>query len=361
MAAQLKRVALARRSQLLKGQKSKSKDNNKIGATRALSLGTRTQASATGETSTAAGLPIDLRGKRAFIAGVADDQGYGWAIAKALSEAGARVALGTWVPALSIFSKSLERGKFDESRKLRDGSLMEIEKVYALDAVYDTPEDVPEDVRTSKRYAAAENGFTVKEVSEHVQQDFGGVDILVHSLANGPEVTQPLLHTSRHGYLSAVSASTYSFVSLVQRFAPIMPSGGAALCLTYFASERAVPGYGGGMSSAKAALESDTRTLANEAGQEYGIRVNAISAGPLGSRAAKAIGFIDSMIEYSYNNAPLHKELSASEVGSVAAFLCSPLASAVTASTVHVDNGLSRMGVARDSRSLESASSNDSE
>jgi enoyl-[acyl-carrier protein] reductase I len=307
------------------------------------------------------GLPIDLRGQRALVAGVADDQGYGWAIAKALAEAGARVSVGTWVPALSIFTKSLERGKFDESRTLSDGSLMQFERVYALDAMYDSPDDVPEDVRKSKRYAAAENGFPVKEVADHVLEDMGGLDILVHSLANGPEVSQPLLHTSRSGYLSAVSASTFSFVSLVQRFAPLMPPGSAALCLTYFASERAVPGYGGGLSSAKAALESDTRTLAHEAGQEYGIRVNAISAGPLGSRAAKAIGFIDSMIEYSFNNAPLMKELSASEVGNTAAFLCSPLASAVTASTLYVDNGLSRMGVARDSKSLHNAASNDSE
>lgn len=93
--------------------------------------------------------------------------------------------------------------------------------------------------------------------------------------------------------------------------------------------------------------------LAHEAGRKYGIRINAISAGPLGSRAAKSIGFIDSMIEYSYNNSPVQKELSAEEVGNVACFLSSPLASAVTAATIHVDNGLSKMGVASDSKSLE--------
>lgn len=180
-----------------------------------------------------------------------DEQGYGWAISKALAQAGAKVILGTWVPALGIFQKSLEKGKFDESRKLQDGSLMEFAKIYPLDAVYDSPEDVPEDVKNNKRYAAAEEGFTVKEVAEQVERDFGGVDILVHSLANGPEVSKPLLETSRDGYLAAVSASTYSFVSMVQRFGPIMPPGSAALCLTYQASERAIPGYGGGMSSAK--------------------------------------------------------------------------------------------------------------
>ncbi len=88
-----------------------------------------------------------ISGKKAFIAGVADDQGFGWAIAKCLAEAGASVSLGVWVPALNIFETSLRRGKFDESRKLSNGSLMEFEKIYPMDAVFDTLEDVPEDVR----------------------------------------------------------------------------------------------------------------------------------------------------------------------------------------------------------------------
>ncbi|XP_074563300.1 enoyl-[acyl-carrier-protein] reductase [NADH] 1, chloroplastic-like [Curcuma longa] len=300
------------------------------------------------EKTLAYGLPIDLRGKRAFIAGVADDNGYGWAIAKALAAAGAEILVGTWVPALNIFETSLRRGKFDESRRLPNGSLMEIAKVYPLDAVYDTLEDVPEDVKANKRYAGASN-WTVKEVAESVKNDYESIDILVHSLANGPEVTKPLLETSRRGYLSAISASSYSFVSLLQHFLPIMNQGGATLSLTYIASERTIPGYGGGMSSAKAALESDTRVLAFEAGRKGKIRVNTISAGPLGSRAAKAIGFIEKMIDYSYANAPLQKELRAEEVGNTAAFLVSPLASAVTGSVVYVDNGLNTMGLALDS------------
>ncbi|KZV36401.1 NAD(P)-binding Rossmann-fold superfamily protein isoform 1 [Dorcoceras hygrometricum] len=294
------------------------------------------------------GLPVDLRGKRAFIAGVADDNGYGWAIAKSLAAAGAEILVGTWVPALNIFETSLRRGKFDESRMLPDGSLMEITKVYPLDAVYDCPEDVPEDVRTNKRYAGSTN-WTVKEVAESVKQDFGTIDILVHSLANGPEVSKPVLETSRNGYLAAISASSYSFVSLVQNFIPIMNPGGSTISLTYIASERIIPGYGGGMSSAKAALESDTRVLAFEAGRKHNIRVNTISAGPLRSRAAKAIGFIDMMIDYSLQNAPLQKELTADEVGNAAAFLASPLASAITGSVVYVDNGLNAMGVGVDS------------
>merc|ERR1719313_423091 len=233
-------------------------------------------------------LNLDLTGKTAFVAGVADSTGYGWAICKALAEAGATVTVGTWPPVLGIFEKSLSSGKFDEDMMLADGSRMEIAKVYPLDAVFDSPEDVPDDVKDNKRYAGLD-GFTISEVADKVAADYGKIDILVHSLANGPEVTKPLLETSRRGYLAANSASAFSMVSLVQKFGPIMNEGGSVLSLTYIASEFVIPGYGGGMSSAKSALESDTRVLAYEAGQAYGIRVNTISAGPLKSRAATAI------------------------------------------------------------------------
>lgn len=294
---------------------------------------------------------FDLKGKRVFVAGIGDDKGYGFAIAKSLAEAGAEILVGTWTPILKIFKTSWENGKFDESRKLSDGSLMQIAKIYALDAMFDTPEDVPEDIRENKRYKDAD-GYTISEVAAQVEKDYGKIDFLVHSLANGPEVKNPLLETSRNGYLAALSSSSYSFVSLLRYFAPIMNKGGATLSLTYLASEKAVPGYGGGMSSAKAALESDTRTLAFEAGRKWGIRVNAISAGALGSRAAKAIGFIDKMIEYALENAPLQKELSAEEVGRSALFLLSPAASAITGVTLYVDNGMHAMGVAVNSPSL---------
>jgi enoyl-[acyl-carrier protein] reductase I len=299
----------------------------------------------------ARGLPIDMRGKNVFIAGVADDQGFGWQIAKAMAEAGAEISLGVWVPALKIFETSFRRGKFDESRKLSDGSLMDFSHIYAMDAVFDTPQDVPQDIKENKRYAGNE-GYTVSEVAEKVHADIGNVDVIVHSLANGPEVKKPLLDTSRSGYLAALSASSYSYISMMQHFGPIMNPGGAAVSLTYLAAARVIPGYGGGMSSAKAALESDTKVLAYEAGRKHGVRVNTISAGPLGSRAAKAIGFIDAMINYSYANAPMKKELQAREVGNVAAFLCSDLASAVTGHVMYVDNGLNVMGVAMDSAQL---------
>lgn len=301
---------------------------------------------------------MHLKGKRAFIAGIGDDQGYGFAIAKALAEAGATILVGTWTPIYKIFTSSLESGKFDESRKLSDGSLLNFEKIYSLDASFDTPEDVPEEIANNKRYQNS-SGYTISEVAKQVQEDFGHIDIFVHALANAPEVKNPLLETSRSGYLSALSNSSYSFISLIKYFAPIMPKGSSALTLSYIASEKAIPGYGGGMSSAKAALESDTRTLAYEAGRKYGIRVNAISAGPLRSRAARAIGekgvnFIDLMIDYSKNNAPIQKELTALEIGGSAEFLLSDKASAITGVTLYVDNGLHAMGVSLDSPALSS-------
>jgi len=178
--------------------------------------------------------------------------------------------------------------------------------------------------------------------------DFGPqpVDIVFHSLANGPEVKKPLLETSRGGYLSAISTSAYSLVSMVQRFGPIMRPGGSFCSLTYMASERMIPGYGGGMSTAKAALESDTRVLSFEAGRKYGARVNTISAGPFASRAASAIGIIDKMVQYCTANSPLAEALTATEVGNAAAFLASSLASGVTGTTLYVDKGYHSMGMA---------------
>ncbi len=292
-------------------------------------------------------LSIDLRGKRALVAGVADDGGYGFAIAKALKEAGATVCTGTWPPALNIFLNLLERGKMDESRKLANGALLQFEKIYPLDAAYDTLADAPEDVRTSKRYKDV-GDFSVAGLAARLVQDFGDkpIDIVVHSLANSPEVKKPLLETSRGGYLTAVGVSAYSLVSLVARLGPLTRPGGSFLSLTYLASERVVPGYGGGMSSAKAALESDTRTLAFEAGRKYGLRVNTISAGPLASRAASAIGKIEKMVDYYAANAPLTQPLTAWEVGTTAAFLASPLASGITGATIYVDKGYHAMGVA---------------
>lgn len=303
-------------------------------------------------------MTLDLTGKVCFIAGIADTSGYGWAIAKEMANAGATIIVGTWPPVLKLFTMALKKKSNDEARKLDDGSLMEIAKIYPLDASFDVPEDVPEEIKTNKRYAGVE-GYTIQEVVDQITKDYGKVDFVVHSLANGPEVTKPLLETSRKGYLAASSTSAYSLVSMVSRFGPIMPKGGSVISLSYIAAERTIPGYGGGMSSAKAQLESDTRTLAYEGGRKYGIRVNTISAGPLKSRAASAIGgdgektFIERAIDYSETNSALGEPLYAENVGKSALCLLTDLTAGVTGITLYVDMGMHAMGQSLDSPAFE--------
>jgi enoyl-[acyl-carrier protein] reductase I len=311
---------------------------------------------------------IDLTGKRAFVAGVADDAGFGFAIAKALAEAGATVCLGTWPPALGIFQTLLRRGKLDQSLALAGGKKLEFERIWPLDAEYDVAGDAPAEVAENKRYKDV-GDFSIQGCADRMKADFGAscLDVVVHSLANGPEVKNDLLATSRKGYLGAIGVSSYSMVAMVQRLGPLMRPGGAFMSLSYLAAERVIPGYGGGMSSAKAALESDTRVLAWEAGRKWGLRVNCVSAGPLASRAASAIGrdaappdqtpdgasppvkgkaFIEQMIDYARANSPLPEAVEAREVGAAAAFLCSPLASGITGSVLYVDKGYHAMGKA---------------
>lgn len=289
---------------------------------------------------------IDLSGKRALIAGIADDAGFGFWIAKALSEAGTEVIAGTWPPAFNIFTKAMERGKFDEARTMSDGSLLEFSNIYPLDAVYDKLEDVPEDVSSSRRYSGI-GDFTISGLANRLVEDYGEkpIDIVIHALANAPEVQNRLLETSRAGYLAAVSASSYSMVSIVQHLAPIMREGGSFLSLSYLAAERVIPIYGGGMPAAKAALENDTRVLAYEAGRRYGLRVNCISAGPYSSRAARAIGKIERLVDYVAFASPIQKAIKVEEIAVPAMFLCSPFASGVTGTVLHIDNGFHAMAM----------------
>ena len=288
-------------------------------------------------------LAIDLSGKRALVAGVGDERGFGFCIAKALAEAGATVSVATWPPLLKMFKLMLGREPVNEALKLRDGSKIQFAAIYPFDADYDSLADVPADVREHRRYKEL-GDFTIAGLATAVQAA-GGVDIVVHSLANAPEATKPLLETSRAGYLSAVGTSAYSHVSLVRQLGPVMRPGGSFLSLSYLAAERVVAGYGGGMSSAKAALENDARVLAYEAGRKWGHRVNIISAGPYLSRAAQALGPIELMIEYTRQASPLQTPITGEEVGATAAFLASPLASGITGTVIYVDKGFAAMGL----------------
>jgi len=291
-------------------------------------------------------LAIDLSGKHALVAGVGDERGLGFAIAKALAEAGATVSVATWPPLYKMFKLMLARPTSEPWLTLRDGTKLSLAAVHPFDADFDRLEDVPAELREHRRYKDL-GDFTMAGLAAAIAAQ-GGVDIVVHSLANGPEVQKPLLETSRAGYLAAVSTSAYSHVSLVQHLGPVMRPGGSFLALSYLASNRVVPGYGGGMSSAKAALESDARVLAFEAGRRWGHRVNVISPGPYRSRAAEAIGPIELMIQYTTHAAPVQAAITAEEVGATAAFLSSPLASGITGTVVFVDKGYAAMGLAVD-------------
>ncbi|KEG03614.1 enoyl-acyl carrier reductase, putative [Plasmodium vinckei vinckei] len=301
-----------------------------------------------------------------FIAGVGDSNGYGWGIAKELSKRNVKVIFGVWPPVYNIFIKNLESGKFDKDMIMdNDNSKrMEILDVLPFDAAFDNYDDIDEDTKNNKRYNNLKN-YSIEETANLVYNKYGKISMLVHSLANGREVQKNLLDTSRDGYLDAISKSSYSLISLCKHFCKFMKPGGSIVSLTYLASQKVVPGYGGGMSSAKAALESDTRVLAYHLGRKYNIRINTISAGPLKSRAATAINkfnnnqknninssdqndkqnysFIDYAIDYSEKYAPLRKKLLSTDVGSVASFLLSKDSSAVTGQTIYVDNGLNIM------------------
>src|SRR5206468_4792178 len=130
-------------------------------------------------------LAIDLTGKRALVAGVSDDGGFGFAIAKALAEAGAAICLGSWPPALGIFTKLLERGKMEESMRLADGRKLEFERIYPLDAAFDTLEETPAEVRENKRYREV-GDFSIQGMTERIRRDFGdsSLDVVIHSLPN---------------------------------------------------------------------------------------------------------------------------------------------------------------------------------
>ena len=117
-------------------------------------------------------LKIDLTGRRALVAGVADDGGFGFAIAKALAEAGASIVVGTWPPALNIFMNLIERGKMDESRRLSNGEMLEFERIYPLDAAFDSLSDAPEDIRTNKRYKDT-GDFSIDGMANRIREDFG--------------------------------------------------------------------------------------------------------------------------------------------------------------------------------------------
>jgi enoyl-[acyl-carrier protein] reductase I len=221
-----------------------------------------------------------------------------------------------------------------------------VETVLACDASYDTMDDVPAEVKSDRRYAKFSD-YSIKGTVEAVGREFGSIDILIHSIAFSREITKSAKETSRKGYMEALGISAYSLTSFLRHAEPFMENRGAsAVALTYLGGERVVPYYGGGMSTAKAALQIDARQLAANLGPKN-IRVNLISAGPYASRAARSIrpGEFEKSVEYAASRSPLPRPITPEEVANATLFLCSPLASAVTGQILYVDNGYNVMAV----------------
>ena len=254
-----------------------------------------------------------LQGRRGLIFGVANRRSIAWAISQALAREGAELAF-------TFQGERLEQG-------VRD-----------LAATVNSPLVLPADVTRDE---------DLDSVFEAVDKHWGGLDILVHSVAFAPPRTfeRPFADTSRQDFLTAVDISAYSLIAMARRAAPLMErnGGGAILTMTFNASQRTYPNYNI-MAVAKAALESEVRYLAYELGSKQ-IRVNAISAGPVRTLAARSITGFTVMEEHTERNAPLRRNISAEDVGNAALYLCSPLAANVTGQILLVDAGYSILGM----------------
>ena len=292
-------------------------------------------------------IPLDLSGKVALVTGVGDNVGFAWYIAKALQAAGARLIFAVHPRLMGIVDNILERDADADTRVLPfNAGVLKVEKALPCDVSFDTMNDVDEKTRNDKRYQK-HGDYSIQGLMTAVGQGWGAVDILVHSIAFSPEIKNKAVDTSRQAYLTALGISAYSLTALLRGALPYMenrPGGASVVGLTYLGGDRVVPHYGGGMSTAKAALQIDAKQLASNVGPKK-IRVNLISAGPYASRAARAIGDIDKMIQYAAERSPLQRGIEPEEVANAAVFLCSPLASAITGEVLYVDCGYSTMGL----------------
>lgn len=252
-----------------------------------------------------------LEGKKALIFGVANHRSIAWAIAQALAAEGAQLAL--------TYQERMEKD------------------VRNLAAKIPTTQVMPCDVQSDEQLDAA---------FQQAGDIFGGeLDILIHAVAFAPpdELKNPFIETTRVGFHTALDISAYSLVAMAKRAKPLMQArGGSILTLTYMASERVMPKYNV-MAVAKAALECSVRYLAYELG-EFNIRVNAISAGPLNTLAARGVAGFTTFREEVQHAAPLRRNIEQAEVGDAALFLASPLARAITGEIMFVDAGYNIMG-----------------
>jgi enoyl-[acyl-carrier protein] reductase I len=253
-----------------------------------------------------------LDGKTALVFGVANRRSIGWGIAQALAGAGATLAF-------TFQGERIEAG------------------VRELASSVGSPLVLPCDVTKDE---------DLDSVFEETGKQFGGLDILIHSVAFAAreDLEGRFTDTKRANFAMALDISAYSLTAMVKRAEPLMESrgGGSVLTMTYLGGERAVQNYNV-MGVAKAALDASVRYLAMELGQKN-IRVNAISAGPIRTLAARSISGFTVMEDHYEKRAPMRRNVDASEVGQTALFLCSPMSSGITGEIVHVDAGYHSIG-----------------
>lgn len=252
-----------------------------------------------------------LEGKNALVFGLANDRSIAWGIIKALHEAGADVGI-------SYAGGVLER----RVRPLAE----------SIGCNFVEPCDVAKDE-------------DIQRVAQRAGQVFGGVDILVHSIgfANREDLEGPYYKTSRAGFHLALDISVYSFTALAKAFQPLLRPGGALLTLSSYGGEKVAPHYNV-MGVAKAALEASVRYLAYDLGPQ-GIRVNAISAGPIRTLAAAGISGFKTMYGKFIDMAPMHQTVTVEDIGNTALYLCSHLSAKTTGQVVYVDSGYNILGV----------------
>lgn len=254
-----------------------------------------------------------LSGKTALIFGVSNDHSIAWGIAQAFAREGATLGFGY--------------------------TLEEVEKY-----VHPLAESVGS--KFTEFCDIADDG-SIAASMEHAQSAMGEIDALVHAIAfaNRDELNGPYYQTSRAGFHLAMDISVYSFTALAKAALPIMHAGGSLLTMTYLGSERVVRNYNV-MGLAKAALEASVRYLANDLGAEdKHLRVNAISAGPIRTRASRGIADFSKMYAEFAGAAPLRRNVTIEDVGNAALYLCSDLAAGVTGEIHYVDAGYNIVGV----------------
>jgi enoyl-[acyl-carrier protein] reductase I len=253
---------------------------------------------------------INLAGKTAVVFGLANKRSIAWGIALKLHEAGATLAI----------CYQNERMKMEAQSLIDD-----------LPGASGFQCDVSNDAEIDSLFAA-------------LKDKYPRLDILVHAVAFAPaaELRGDFLNTSREGFRTAMDVSVYSLIAVTRGAAPLMTEGGSIMTLSFYAAEKVVPNYNV-MAIAKAGLESTVRYLAWSLGSKN-IRVNAISAGPIKTLAARGVGDLSEMLKSHADRAPLHRNVDQLEVGGAALVLASDLSSAITGETLYVDCGYNIMG-----------------